>query len=126
MSCPYFNPVTIASKGEGVEPARAPLGGVYEGTCHADPAEPRAPLAAILREYCNFGYGRGHCGNFPRNAEADAVRFSVSASNELIWIFEKDYAPAAHGRLDETGGIVRRQAEVFFENYERQIDRATG
>jgi hypothetical protein len=91
-----------------------------------DPAHPRPHLAATLREYCNFGYGRGHCENFPRDAETDAVRFSVSASNELIWIYEKDYAPAAHGHLVEIGGIVRRQAEVFLENYERRIDRATG
>jgi hypothetical protein len=50
----------------------------------------------------------------------------MSASNELVWILEKTYVPVRYGVVDEAGGIVKRQAEVFLENYERRSDRTAG
>ena len=80
----------------------------------------------MLRDRCNFGYGHGHCASFPADSEADAVRFSLSANRELVWILEKDFSPVRHGRIQDADSIVRKQAEVFLENYERYIKRTSG
>jgi len=121
MSCPYFLPQTPVSDGSLAAPARIPLGLLYRGECHA--GLPGATHAVAADDCCNFGYGHGRCGSFPRDAEADAVRFTLTASRELVWILEKDFAPLRHGGLSEAGPIVRKQAEVFLENYERYILR---
>jgi hypothetical protein len=125
MSCPYFFPVSLAADVDS-PPARVPLGRLYEGACHADPAGSTAPEPAMVKDYCNFGYGAGSCSHFPDDAEADAVRFSFSAGRELVWILEKDFAPVRHGRLREADAIVTRQAEVFLENHDRYIGGASG
>ena len=103
-----------------------PLGWLYEGDCHADPIQKTAPDRKVVRDHCNFGYGRGHCAIFPEDSEADAVRFSLSATRELVWILEKDFSPVRHGRIQDAGPLLRKQAEVFLENYERFIERAPG
>jgi hypothetical protein len=125
MSCPYFYPVTPAAN-TGFQPGRAPLGVLHEGACHVDPVHPHSPGGETVQEYCNYGYAAGKCERFPGNSEADAVRFSMSASNQLIWILEKTYVPVKHGFVDEAGGILKRQAEVFLENYERRSYRTAG
>jgi hypothetical protein len=125
MSCPYFFPVSLAID-VGSLPARVPLGQLYEGTCHADPAGSAAPEPAMVKNYCNFGYGITSCSHFPEGAEADAVRFSLSAARELVWILEKDFAPVRFGRLEEANAIVTRQAEVFLENHDGYIGRTSG
>lgn len=126
MPCPYFYPQAPAPAGGDPPPARMPLGLLYEGDCHADPGNKRTADRKMLRDHCNFGYGHGHCASFPADSEADAVRFSLSANRELVWILEKDFSPVRHGRIQDAGSIVRKQAEVFLENYERYIKRTSG
>jgi hypothetical protein len=126
MSCPYFYPQTPAPEGSYALPARVPLGVMYRGECHADPSTVHASVTDVGGDCCNFGYGHGVCGNFPPDAEADAVRFSLSRSRELLWILEKDFAPLRYGCIGDAGSTVKRQAEVFLENYERHIARAPG
>jgi hypothetical protein len=104
---------------------RAPLGAIFEGEC-----ERRGTGEA---RFCNFGYARGSCAEFPAESAADAVRFSVLGSAQgivrMIWILEKDHAPIDHGFLDyterthtfvaEPAGVLAVQARVFIENYLR-------
>jgi hypothetical protein len=123
MSCPYFFPQEPLPEGSRATPARIPLGLLYEGECHADPQKTDVSTAA---DCCNFGYGHGRCDHFPRQADADAVRFTMSTSRELTWILEKDFAPVKHGNFSAANAIVRRQAEVFLENYDRNIVRPSG
>ena len=105
---------------------RAPLGAIFEGEC-----ERRGTAAA---RYCNFGYARGSCAEFPDEAAVDAVRFSVSGNAngivKIVWIFEKDHAPVEHGFLEyaestgvfvaEPAGTLGIQARIFVENYLRR------
>jgi hypothetical protein len=126
MSCPYFYPQERETEVSDLLPARIPLGLLYKGECRANPAGLSVPQADTAGEHCNFGYGHGSCANFPHDAGADAVRFTLSSSRELIWILEKDFAPVRYGRIDEADTMVRRQAEVFLENYERYIERTAG
>jgi hypothetical protein len=53
--------------------------------------------------FCNFGYARGRCAEFPDSSTADAVRFSVAGNADgivkIVWILEKDHAPVEHGFL---------------------------
>ncbi len=118
MACPWFEPLTEASASDRPLPARAPLGRLFEGRCHAGPGEAVVPDAAVHYEACNFGYGRAgygrtSCPRFPADGEADAVRFSEHAGR-LVWILEKQYAPLRHGTVDTTTtGLLATQAEVF-------------
>jgi hypothetical protein len=105
---------------------RAPLGAIFEGECErGGTAEAR---------FCNFGYARGSCAEFPEGSAGDAVRFSVSGSAggivKIVWILEKDHAPVEHGILEytkltgafvaEPEGVLAVQARVFIENYLRR------
>ena len=105
---------------------RAPLGAIFEGECErSGTGEAR---------FCNFGYARGSCAEFPEGSAADAVRFSVSGNAggivKIIWILEKDHAPLEHGLLEyakstgafvaEPAGVLAVQARVFIENYLRR------
>lgn len=107
-------PLAEAGEDARIRPARAPLGGLYLGECVASGEHPAAPPADILYEQCNFGYGRRVCPNFPSDARADAVRFSMYAG-KLIYILEKDCSPVEHGLADSIseGTAVARQAAVF-------------
>lgn len=122
MACPFFRPLRPLEWSTG----RAPLGAIFEGECERHgTAEPR---------YCNFGYARGLCAEFPDESTADAVRFSVSGNVDgvvkIVWIFEKDHAPIEHGLLEytkstgvfvvEPAGVLAIQARVFVENYLRR------
>lgn len=90
MACPFFEPTAPL---DGSEPARAPLGGVFTGYCHAEGDSSAAPPhAGSLREICNFGYGRGRCPRFPAGAAFDAVRFS-SDGQRVLCILERDHIP---------------------------------
>src|SRR5690606_5602244 len=75
MACPWFLPEQEVDVAARPRPARAPLGTVFTGTCHATP-EAFVPSDDLLYEPCNFGYGRSRCPAFPLDTEADAVRFS--------------------------------------------------
>ncbi|MDZ4799007.1 MAG: hypothetical protein SGI92_12650 [Bryobacteraceae bacterium] len=115
MACPWFEPVSVALTLDRPQPARAPLGKVFEGLCHADASKPVAADPAMLFEACNFGYGRSTCPRFPANGDGDAVRFT-ELDGRLIWVIEKDCAPVRHGVVDRgsaTGGVLARQAEAF-------------
>jgi hypothetical protein len=112
MACPYFLPTAVS---EYLRVARAPLGGVYTGVCHAGP-EPVAPEDAVL-EHCNFGYGRNVCPRFPHDASADAVRFTYYGG-QLIYVLEREYSPCQHGTgstLDPST-VLGHQAAVFTSN----------
>ena len=102
MACPYFYPV---SKAEGVtQPARAPLGALYDGRCEMG--------GAAGSDACNFGYAAGRCDAFPIDAIADAVRFTT-VQGRTIYVLEKDYSPLRHGGVESLDGNLARQAEVF-------------
>jgi hypothetical protein len=118
VACPWFEPVSIASGDNRPQPARAPLGKVFRGLCHAHgPAGPCAPDESVLFEACNFGYGRGSCSQFPTGGDADAVRFSQH-DGKLIWILEKNYAPLRFGVVDAAcEGLLMRQAEAFKQTH---------
>lgn len=112
MACPYFMPAVLT---DFLRAARAPLGRVYTGACHAGP-EPAAPADEML-EYCNFGYGRGLCPRFPDDAAADAVRFT-HYQGQFIYILEREYSPIEHGAggtLDAST-ILGHQAAIFASN----------
>jgi hypothetical protein len=95
------------------------------------------PSEEHLRDLCNCGYARGRCGRFPAEDtdSADAVRFSaVGTEGErlgIVFIFEKDHAPARHGTLEFLPGkdafaetrenaVLLRQARAFAESYLRK------
>ncbi|HYP09618.1 MAG TPA: hypothetical protein VER03_25560 [Bryobacteraceae bacterium] len=103
MACPYFYPI---SKAEGVtQPARAPLGALYDGRCEMG--------GAAGGDACNFGYAAGRCESFPREGSADAVRFSV-LEGRTVFVLEKNCSPVRHGDAAALpGGALGRQAEVF-------------
>jgi hypothetical protein len=102
MACPYFYPIR---KAEDVpQPARAPLGEIYTGTCELG--------GAASQDACNFGYARHVCPAFPHNAEADAVRFTM-IQGRTLYVLEKEYLPVRHGDAEALVGVLARQAEVF-------------
>lgn len=102
MACPYFYPVAEAV---GVrQPARAPLGALYEGRCEVG--------GCAGSDACNFGYAAGRCDAFPLDAEADAVRFST-VGGRTVYVLEKECAPVRHGDTTSLTGTLARQAEVF-------------
>ncbi|HUS06274.1 MAG TPA: hypothetical protein VMZ52_08265 [Bryobacteraceae bacterium] len=114
MACPYFYPVVRSQT--ATAPARAPLGALYEGYCQAVPHAP-------LHESCNFGYGRSCCTHFPLVPSGDAVRFTTTAEGKLLYVIETNYSPSEHGSADSPHlpGAIRRQAEVFLENWKRFV-----
>src|SRR5579863_6455989 len=122
MACPFFRPLRPIEWSTG----RAPLGAIFEGVCERG--------GAGDARFCNFGYARGLCPEFPDGSVADAVRFSVSGNADgivkIVWILEKDHAPVEHGLLEytkstgafvaEPADILAAQARVFVENYLRR------
>jgi hypothetical protein len=121
VPCPFFRPLRQMEWSSG----RAPLGAIFEGDCERH--------GTGDARFCNFGYARGSCAEFPDGPAADAVRFSVLESApgivRMIWILEKDHAPVEHGFLEyaestrafsaEPEGVLAVQARVFVENYLR-------
>ena len=120
MACPFFLPLARLDNQAWSIPPRLPLGDPFAGECHATP-EPATPDDTMLRQYCNRGYGRGHCPRFPEHSEADAVRFHRLEQGGILYIFEKDCWPVRHGIAGETGdAILERQAAAFAESYARR------
>ena len=114
MACPYFFPLAEADFEARPRPARAPLGTVFAGECHAAPGAPFQPSDRLLYEQCNFGYGRSSCPFFPPGATADAVRFT-EWKGALLYILERDYSPVAHGVCDAgtPAPEIAQQAAMF-------------
>jgi hypothetical protein len=87
--------------------------------CRARAGEPHEPPEEHQRELCNCGYARGRCPDFPVDAEADAVRFSMKGGT-VVYIFEKDHAPLRHGVLTLSGAsadaLLLSQARAFAES----------
>ncbi len=81
-----------------------PLGGLWNGLCHASSSGPREPDESALLPLCNLGYARGSCPRFAGTEGPDAVRFTVSGDNgdfvRLYYVLERDHHPYAHGPLE--------------------------
>jgi hypothetical protein len=110
VPCPFFLPLEpLVDTGWAIQP-RAPLGRLFAGVCHA--CEPPVPAE---HPRCNFGYARGECPRFPSGAPFDAVRFARLDSGETFYVFEKDHAPAKHGRIGEPDElpVLSAQARAF-------------
>jgi hypothetical protein len=135
VACPFFVPSRRLEIAGWVRPPRFPLGDPFAGACHARPADVVEPPEARQRELCNCGYARGRCDRFPGDSAADAVRFSVTNDSPsrvlLVYVVEKDHAPAEHGILEYAVGDARldgphisdilvQQARAFLESYLRR------
>ncbi|MGH9591539.1 MAG: hypothetical protein ACRD5L_00500 [Bryobacteraceae bacterium] len=135
MACPYFLPARRLDLGDWIRSPRLPLGDPYAGACHARPGDIVEPPEARQRELCNCGYARGRCDRFPGDSAADAIRFSVTGDDDglirLVYIVERDHAPAEHATLEyavaearldgpPTSDLLARQAQAFLESYLRR------
>jgi len=112
------------------------LGDSFGGACHAHPAEViEPPEAQHQRDLCNCGYARGRCDRFPGGNAPDAVRFSVTDDTParllVVYVVEKDHAPAEFGTLEYLiadarldgpviSDILALQARAFLESYLRR------
>jgi hypothetical protein len=136
VACPFFVPSRRLEIAGWVRPPRFPLGDPFAGACHARPAEIVEPTESRQRELCNCGYARGRCDRFPGDSAADAVRFSVTTDTPnrllVVYVVEKDHAPAEHGILEYTwvndvedsrlegphvSDVLVQQARAFIESY---------
>jgi hypothetical protein len=102
---------------------RLPLGAAYSGVCRARAGVEYEPPEDHQRELCNCGYARGRCSDFPADATADAVRFSVTGER-IVYVFEKDHAPVRHGVVELLGTsaedeLLESQARAFAECHPR-------
>jgi hypothetical protein len=140
MACPYFCPTERLPRAFWPHPDRLPLGGGFDGFCRVRPAAEFRPGDARLREHCNLGYARGECGDFPLDADCDAVRFGISEEREEIvlvcYVLERDHRPFAHGFLQYHAGsrrflsapadpVLQRQAEAYADGYLRSKLRSS-
>jgi hypothetical protein len=101
-----------------------PLGDAFSGECRASESAVQ-PDETRMRNVCNFGFGRHGCEQFPLSSTADAIRFhAASDSGELVkiqYVFENDCWPGERGDATSlTSEVLRRQADVFLENYLRR------
>jgi hypothetical protein len=121
--------------GDWTHAPRLPLGDPYHGVCHAEPSHIFDPPEATQRDLCNCGYARGRCDRFPLDSSSDAIRFSVTGDQggrvRLVYIIEKNHAPADHGAMESgpeemqfislgENEILSRQARAFLESYLRR------
>jgi len=132
VACPFFMPEAVIAQDDWLHAPRLPLGGLYGGVCCAG-GEPFDPPESSRNEICNCGYARGRCDRFPAEA-ADAVRFSAVSDApgllKLVYILEKDYAPAEFGMLEyslaearflsEPASLLAAQAKAFAQSYLRE------
>ena len=121
-----------------VRPPRLPLGDPWGGTCHARADDIVEPPDLQQRELCNCGYARTHCERFPGGESPDAIRFSITSDTggviQMVYIVEKDHAPASHGVLEfpqsgEVTGVsylLAQQARAFLESYLHRRARVCG
>ena len=132
MACPYFLPSRRLEIAGWIRSPRLPLGDPFGGACHAQPSDIVEPPEARQRELCNCGYARGRCDRFPSDSPGDAVRFSITGDTRttlsVVYVVEKDHAPAEHGTLEYAiadarlegppiGEILAQQARAFLESY---------
>jgi len=105
VPCPWFLPVTRLTTDEWIHAPRLPLGAEFRGVCKARPDDPLVPPDARQRELCNCGYARGRCDRLPQGS-ADAVRFSVVSEVQIVWVLERNHAPAEFGTLAYFDGRI--------------------
>ena len=132
MACPFFAPSRRLENTGWVLPPRYPLGDLFSGTCHASASN---LTEGHHEEWCNCGYARGRCDRFPGGDAADAVRFSVTEDSPgrllVVYVVEKDHAPAEFGTLEyavdearldgpQISDILVQQARAFLESYLRR------
>jgi hypothetical protein len=133
VACPFFAPSRRLETTGWIRPPRFPLGDSFAGACHAQPADiVEPPESQHQRDLCNCGYARDRCDRFPGNSAADAVRFSVTDDTParllVVYVVEKDHAPAEFGtleynvadaRLDGSplSDVLIQQARAFLESY---------
>ena len=136
MACPFFAPSRRLEDTVWIRPPRYPLGDLFSGTCHASPSNlTEGHHDDHQEEWCNFGYARGRCDRFPGGSAPDAVRFSVTAETpnrlSVIYVVEKDHAPAEFGTLEYAvddarlngaaiSPVLVQQARAFLESYLRR------
>jgi hypothetical protein len=135
VACPFFLPSRRLETTGWTHAPRLPLGDPFGGTCHVGPTDIVEPPEAQQREVCNCGYARGRCDRFPVGIAADAVRFSVTADSpgrlSVVYVVEKDHAPAEFGTLEyivkdarlggsPIGDVLAHQARAFLESYLRR------
>jgi hypothetical protein len=139
VACPFFAPSRRLEIAGWIRPPRLPLGDSFGGACHAHPADIVEPPEARQRELCNCGYARGRCDRFPLDSAGDAVRFSITGETRnrlvVVYVVEKDHAPAEFGTLEYTwvndvdgahldgppiGEVLSQQARAFLESYLRR------
>jgi hypothetical protein len=131
MACPYFYPVERFDEKAWPKHPRLPLGDPYVGLCRADPMRERRPDDAVLRDYCNLGYARGRCPQFPGSGP-DALRFSVVGDRHrllrIFYVLEKEHATVEHGTLEyseetreflvgHSNRIIEQQAGAYAASY---------
>jgi hypothetical protein len=141
VACPFFVPSRRLDLSGWVRPPRLPLGDAWAGTCEARAGEIFEPPESQQREVCNCGYARGRCDRFPGIGAPDAVRFSVTHDTParllVVYVVEKDHAPAEFGTLEYTvdsaslngppmSNILVRQVQAFLASYlSRRAQRAS-
>lgn len=74
MPCPLFEPRQRISQAREAT-IRLPLIYEFEGVCHAGN---HAPTPEHRFRYCNHGYAKGNCANYPEAGLISAVRFDVT------------------------------------------------
>ena len=118
--------------------ARLPLGDGWLGECTAPGHEGRVPGPEELAQFCNLGYARA-CPHLPQERAWDAVRFSIARDKDglvtVLYVCERDYRPAQHGRLDydsarerwpapHSDPRIQKMAECYLECYLLRRDKA--
>jgi len=138
MCCPYFSPLEARTVAEDTRHSMLPLGGFWYGTCGAEGFTDDKKRSSVLLDLrcCNLGYARGQCTRFPKDGEADAVRFTISSDGPesvgLYYVIERDHLPFAHGRLTysrtarsieqlPSSDRLARQAQAYIESYLRRL-----
>jgi hypothetical protein len=141
VACPFFVPSRRLEITGWVRAPRFPLGDLFAGECHARPTEVIEPPESHQRELCNCGYIKGRCDRFPGGSAADAVRFSVTLDTptrlSVVYVIEKDHAPAEYGTLEywidnarldgpSITEVLVAQARAFLESYLSRRARVAG
>lgn len=131
VACPYFMPTAKFEAIAWPHRARLPLGDGWQGHCTAPGHEGFAPGPDELANFCNLGYARA-CPHLPAERAWDAVRFSIARDKDerltVLYVCERDYRPAHHGRLEYDCGLsrwssshpdsrIQRMAECYLECY---------
>lgn len=98
MACPFFEPDEFLDWSSWPGKYRPPLGRPYDGQCRSVEGNAARPELGHVIRCCNLGYARGKCDRLPSDS-ADAVRFSLTDADTLLWVIEKGHLPLQHGSI---------------------------